>query len=110
MSGGHKHKWSYLIRYSPDYFGNHGFIRPTAVRSSVKAINIGELDERLDGLLDLGLARRDGERFFIDVAKLGFDKVLGSGQVKHPLDVKAKSFVGSAKRKIEEAGGKAIAR
>ena len=109
MSGGHKHKWSYIIRYMPDYFGKHGFTRPEAVRGSVKAINVGELDENLDKLLELGVARRDGDRFVVDVNKLGFDKVLGSGQVTRPLDVIAKSFVESAKRKLEEAGGKAVA-
>lgn len=109
MSGGHKHKWSYIIRYMPDYFGKHGFTRPAAVRGGVNAINVGELDENLDKLLELGVARREGDRFVVDVNKLGFDKVLGSGQVTRPLDVTAKSFVESAKRKLEEAGGKAIA-
>ena len=109
MSGGHKHKWSYFIRYMPDYFGKHGFTRPAAVHRSVNAINIGELDEKLEKLLELGVAKQDGDRFVIDVNKLGFDKVLGNGQVTHTLDVTAKSFVESAKRKLEEAGGKAIA-
>jgi large subunit ribosomal protein L15 len=109
MSGGHKHKWSYIIRYMPDYFGKHGFNRPAAVHSNVTAINIGELDENLDKLLELGFARQDGGRFAIDVNKMGFDKVLGNGQVTHTLDVTAKYFVESAKRKLEEAGGKAIA-
>ncbi|MFH1821641.1 MAG: uL15 family ribosomal protein [Methanobacteriota archaeon] len=109
MSGGHKHKWSYIIRYMPDYFGKHGFTRPAAVRSSVNAINVGDLDENLEKLLELGVARQEGDRFVIDVNKMGFEKVLGSGQVTHSLDVMAKSFVESAKRKLEEAGGKAIA-
>ncbi len=108
MSGGHKHKWSYVIRYMPDYFGKHGFVRPAAVRKEEKAINVGDLDERLDELLRLGVARQEGEKFMVDVGKLGFDKVLGGGQVTHAMDVTAKKFVESAKRKLEEVGGKAI--
>jgi len=109
MSGGHKHKWSYIIRYLPDYFGKHGFTRPAAVRCGLRVINVGEIDENLDKFVELGLARREGDRFFVDLNKLGIDKVLGGGQVTHQLEVTAKSFVESAKRKIEEAGGKAIA-
>lgn len=110
MSGGHKHKWSYVIRYMPDYFGKHGFVRPAAVRKEEKAINVGDLDERLDELLRLGVARQEGEKFIVDVGKLGFVKVLGGGQVTHAMDVTAKKFVESAKRKLEEVGGKAISR
>ncbi len=109
MSGGHKHKWSYILKYMPDYFGKHGFTRPAAVRSSTSAVNVGDLDENIEKLVQLGVARQDGDRFAIDVNRMGFDKVLGSGQVTHPLEITAKSFVESAKRKIEEAGGKAIA-
>lgn len=109
MSGGHKHKWSYILKYMPDYFGKHGFTRPAAVRGSVSAVNVGELDENIERLIQLGVAKQEGDKFAVDVNKLGFDKVLGSGQVTHALDVTAKSFVESAKRKIEEAGGKAIA-
>lgn len=109
MSGGHKHKWSYVIRYMPDYFGKHGFTRPAAVREETKAINVGELDERLGELVQLGVAKQEGEKFVVDVGKLGFEKILGGGRVTHPMDVTAKEFVESAKRKLEEAGGKAIA-
>lgn len=108
MSGGHKHKWSYVIRYMPDYFGKHGFKRPAAVREEIKAINVGDIDERLEELMQLGVARQEGEKFIVDVGKLGFEKVLGGGQVRRPMDVTAKKFVDSAKRKLETAGGKAI--
>ncbi|MDI6642512.1 MAG: uL15 family ribosomal protein [Candidatus Hodarchaeaceae archaeon] len=110
MSGGHKHKWAYVVRYMPDYFGKHGFTRPAAVRKEVKAINVGDLDERMEELLQLGVARQEGEKFMVDVGKLGFEKVLGGGKVTRPMDVTAKNFVESAKRKLEEAGGKAISR
>lgn len=109
MSGGHKHKWSYVIRYMPDYFGKHGFTRPTAVRRGVVAINVGEIDENLDKFIELGVAKREGDKFLVDLTKLRIDKVLGGGRVTHQLEVTAKSFVDSAKRKLEEAGGRAIA-
>jgi len=42
------------------------------------------------------------------VRKLGFDKVLGGGQVTHQLEITALNFSEHAKRKLEEAGGKAL--
>ncbi len=109
MSGGHKQKWSYVLRYMPTYFGKHGFKRPAAVRDEVKAINVGDLDENLEKLIELGVAKQEGERFVVDVKKLGFDKVLGGGRVTRPLDVTAKVIVESAKLKLEKTGGRAIA-
>lgn len=109
LSGGHKQKWSYVLRYMPEHFGKHGFTRPPAVREEARTINIGELDERLDELLQQGIARREGEKIIIDAKKLGVEKVLGGGRVTGPIEVIAKEFVESAKRKLEEAGGKAIA-
>jgi len=94
----------------PGYFGKHGFKRPAAVQKEIKAINVGELDERLEELLRLGAAKQEGEKLIIDVGKLGFDEVLGGGRVTHPLEVIAKKFVGSAKRKLEQAGGAAVSR
>jgi large subunit ribosomal protein L15 len=75
----------------------------------VSAVNVGDLDQRLEEFLQKGLAKREAERIVIDVAKLGFEKVLGGGRVTRPFDVIAKEFSESAKRKLEEAGGKAIA-
>lgn len=108
LSGGHKQKWSYILKYMPEHFGKHGFTRPSAVRRKVRAINVGELDERLEELLQMGVAKKENEKFVIDVGKLGFEKVLGGGRVTHPLEVTAQEFVELARRKLGEAGGKAI--
>jgi len=35
-------------------------------------------------------------------------KILGDGEIEHPLVVKAHRFSASARRKIEEAGGKVV--
>lgn len=44
----------------------------------------------------------------IDVTELGYDKVLGTGEVKKPVTIKARAFSENAKKKIEQAKGKAI--
>jgi len=104
----HGHMWSYIVKYEPNRFGKHGFHRPQELVREPRTINIGEIDEKIDFLLENKIAEREENRIVIDVTKLGLDKVLGKGKVTKPLIVKAKSFTTSAIKKIEEAGGKTI--
>jgi len=108
MSGGHKHKWSYVLRHMPNYFGKYGFKRPPELRREVRTINVGEIEERLDSLLETGVAKKDGEKFIIDVTELGYEKVLGGGKVTKPLVVKAKQFADLAVKKLQEVKGDAV--
>ncbi len=93
-AGGHKHKWSYVVKYDPERFGKHGFTRPFAEK--INTINLYQLDE---------LARKNKIKE-IDLAQLGFKKVLGTGKITQPITVKAKFFSENAIKKIEKAGGK----
>jgi len=108
LSGGHKQKWPHILKYMPEHFGKHGFVRPPEVSEEISSINVGELDERLDELVQQGIAKQVENKFVVDVRKLGFEKVLGGGRVTHPLEVTAGKFSEQAKRKLEEAGGKAV--
>ncbi|MEW6222287.1 MAG: uL15m family ribosomal protein [Candidatus Hadarchaeota archaeon] len=109
MSGGHKHKWSYILRYMPDYFGKHGFTMPPEIKKRPTTINVGDIDECMNELLKSGVAKLEGEKITVDASKLGVDKVLGGGRVTRPIQVAAKGFSESAKKKLEEAGGGALA-
>jgi large subunit ribosomal protein L15 len=102
-SGGHKQKWSYILRYFPDHFGKHGFF--PAERPEPVAINVGEIDERIEELLERGLAERRGERIAVDVRRLGAEKVLGGGRVEHALELRAPLVTEAARSKVEAAGG-----
>ncbi len=102
-SGGHKHKWSYILRYFPDHFGKHGFV--ARERPEPRTINVGEIDERIEELLEKGLAERKGERIAVDVSRLGVEKVLGGGKVEHALELRAPVVTETARLKVEAAGG-----
>jgi len=97
-AGMHKHKWSYVVKYEPDHFGKRGFKRPVAATKKVKAINVSGLEK---------LAVAAGKKK-INLAELGYDKVLGSGKISTALKVSAGSFSKGAVEKIEAAGGKVI--
>ncbi len=105
-AGGHKHKWTYTIKYEPDRYGKHGFKCPTSVETST--INVGDLDELADKLLTDGHAVKKDEILVIDLDELGIDKLLGSGRIQRPLTVNVKSHSQLAIKKIEEAKGKII--
>lgn len=95
-AGGHKHKWSYVVKYEPGRFGKTGFKR--LFEEKLNAINLYQIEE---------IARRENKKE-IDVSVFGFEKVLGTGKISLPLVVKAKSFSKSAIEKLEKAGGKAV--
>jgi large subunit ribosomal protein L15 len=106
MAGGHKHKWSYIIRYMPDYFGKHGFVPST--KKEISAVNIGEIDEKIEKLVEDGLATKEGNVYRVDIRKLGFSKVLGGGRITHSIEIIADEVSETAKRKIEQAGGRVL--
>jgi large subunit ribosomal protein L15 len=81
-------------------FNNYNF------RTTYALVNVGDL-ARLDAsvtevniaaLVNAGLIRADGALL----------KVLGDGEITRALKITAHKFTGSAKEKIEKAGGQAI--
>ena len=113
MRGGHgkagrkKHKWTYVIKHEPNYFGKHGFKRPWAPQS--ETMNVGDLDERMELFLAKGVAEDVENGVAINLNDLGVDKLLGAGKVNRPLIVHAQSWSKAAAQKIEQAGGQILA-
>jgi len=94
MAGSEGHRKTFLLKYRPGYGGKRGFKCKTGKK--LKSINLRNL-EKMAG---------SGKK--IDLKAMGYDKVLGTGEIKAPLEVKADFFSANAKEKIEKAGGKAI--
>lgn len=107
-AGGHKHHWTKTIVEDPEYFGRgrRGINRPKKIVYTPTFINIGEISERIDKLLEKGVAVREEGMIKVDVKKMGFDKVLGAGRIEAKLHVLAPKFTKKAAEKIEKAGGK----
>ena len=108
FAGGHKHKWSTVVKYDRDRFGKFRFPRPQQARFATNFVNVGQLDNSSDKWLEEKSVTMDDNKVFIEAGKMGFEKVLGAGKVTRPMKVVAKSFSESAKRKLEEAGGEAV--
>ena len=103
-AGFHKHGWTYVIKYEPDYFGKKGFTSPKSLKQKVNVINVGTLDELAE---KLSTEKKKG-KFFIDLENLGYTKLLGAGKVTKSLIVKVGSYSKSAAEKIKEAGGQVL--
>jgi large subunit ribosomal protein L15 len=111
MSGTKKHLWTWVTAYEPDYFGRgrRGFKRPRAVRRVIRSINLADLDKMIPELLRSGVAeeREDG-RIELDLGKIGYNKLLGRGEVSKPLLIKVESASRNAVSKLESIGGSVI--
>ena len=104
-AGFHKHKWSYVQRYEPNYFGKKGFVCPRSLRQKANAINVGKLDAMAEKIM----VEKEKGKFFIDLESLGYTKLLGTGRITKPLTVKVAACSESASRKIKDAGGEVLA-
>ena len=107
-AGMHKHYWTWVVKYAPDYFGKHGFTRPPELVPEIRGVNVGLLDAEAERLLSEGIAKEENGKVVIDVTKLGYNKVLGGGRVTRPLVVIAPRFTKAAIEKIKRAGGEAV--
>jgi len=106
MAGSKKSKWMQVSKNVKGYLGYSGFKRPAAVKSEPKIINVGDLSKRIRAWLVKGLAEDKQKKYVVDLAKPGFDKLLGSGSVSEPFEVTVDYCTEKARAKIEAAGGK----
>lgn len=107
-AGRHKHGWTYVIKHEPDYFEKKGFTSQKSLREKTNVINVGELDEIVDELAAERKLERKKKKIFLDLEKLGYDKLLGKGKITKPLMVKVSSYSEVAAKKIEGVGGQIL--
>jgi len=107
-SGYDKHGWTYVVKYKPDYFGKRGFTSPRSLGQRVNVLNVGELEELANKLAMEQKLEEKERKAFLDLDKLGYDKLLAKGRVTKPILVKIASHSKAAAKKIEEAGGRIL--
>jgi large subunit ribosomal protein L15 len=108
MAGSKKHKWTYVSKYLPGYFGRSGFKRPSCQVKHERIINVGVLNENVKSLLETGFLKKEGDSYSVNLTEQGFDKLLGAGGVSHKFIITVGVCSGKARQKIEEAGGRVI--
>jgi large subunit ribosomal protein L15 len=94
--GRHKHLWSKVVTYEPDYFGNHGFTSPQSLNKKENTLNLQKLVE---------LAETNTS---VDLTSMGYTKLLGAGRIARALTVTVPMCSKAAEEKIVQAGGKVV--
>jgi len=101
-AGKHKHFYIRTVIEEPDHFGHEQF---HALRKSdvSKWLNLKDLNQ----LMKFSKATEEG-KIVLDLDELGYEKLLGSGQVDGVFTIKVKKVSQSAKNKITQAGGEVL--
>jgi len=107
-AGFHKHGWTYVVKHEPDYFGKKGFMSPRSLGQKTNVINVGELDELIERMGAEGQLEKKGGKVLLDLDKLGYDKLLGSGHITKPILIKVASHSEEAAKKVQEVGGQIL--
>lgn len=102
QSGLHKHLYSTLLKFDPDHFG-HDSTHPPHPNIIKKWASVRDLDD-----LFAKYGKLEGNRKLIDLTSLGYDKLLGGGQVKNAYLVKVEQYTASAEDKIKKVGGEVL--
>ena len=103
-----KHKWTYVIKHDPTYWEKKGFVSTKALGKKVSIINVGKLDDLANKLESEKKLERKEKKIFLDLESLGYDKLLGTGEIAKPMLVKVASYSEAASRKLEAAGGQIL--
>lgn len=105
-AGRHKHLWSWVLRYEPDYFGYKGFTSPKQKKiKDLRCINLKDLEEIA---LKMASNVKKGEKILVDLEEMGYVKLLGEGKITIPVTVKVPLCSEIALRKIKDAGGEVL--
>lgn len=98
-----------ITRYAKEgtTIGKHGFISKS--RSSVKAVNVSYFtSDRVAKLVKEGKAHKEGNAYSVDLAALGYNKLLGTGTTPVKLKLTVATCSASAAEKVEAAGGEVV--
>ncbi len=117
-TGRFKHKKTFMWNQKklgwpdPDWRpGKDGFQRPEKVQrlTHVNAINVKDLDLRIDKLVEQGVAEKKGSTYTINLADINIQKLLGTGKISKKIEVTVEKTSAGAVEKIKKAGGKIVA-
>ena len=89
---------------NPNYFGKRGFNSVNKVEDVT--INIAHLDSTIETLIKKGKATKNKDEITVNLAELGYTKLLAAGNTKRKLFITINKASNSAEGKISKVGGK----
>ena len=89
-------------------WGAHGFKRPQTVVMANNAINLKVIEENASEWIEQGNASKKGKTISIDLKKMGYDKLLGTGVPSQAYNITISAASAKAVEKVEAAGGEIV--
>ena len=86
-----------------EYLGKHGF---KSLKKEKKAINLSNLQEKLDSLLKDNLIDKSKDIYVVDLNNLGYEKLLSKGKIYSKMEIKVKFASKNTVSKVEKSGCK----
>ncbi len=90
--------------WKEDYFGKKGF-KFKGSKVEVIPVNIQYLEENVERLVSEKLAEKSNDVYSVNLSKLGFNKLLGTGRVTKRFNISVRYASGGIISKVKEAGG-----
>lgn len=94
-------------RWGLKYFGKRGFVRKGSC-VDVVPINLRDLEDCLPRWKRENLVREEGGSLVVDLGKLGYNRLLGSGSLRTKAKIIVLKASQSAVKKVEAAGGELV--
>jgi hypothetical protein len=91
-----------MLKDDPNHFG-HSSNNPPQRNIIKKWASVRDLDD-----LYLKSGKQENDKKLLDLTALGFDKLLGGGQVKNAFSIKIGQFTSKAEEKVKNAGGELL--
>lgn len=91
--------------YGNDYFGKKGVTSRGTKKDKSDRINLQDIEMNLDNYVKSGVANKTSKGFELNLESY---KILGKGEIKEKLFIKAAGFSKQAEEKIKKTGGEII--
>lgn len=103
-AGKHKHLWIRTVIEEPDRFG-HASTNSHNRNVVSQWINVRDLDS----LIQEDESKKNSKgQYILDLNSLGYDKLLGGGQVSSKFEVRINRISEKAREKVEGSGGEVV--
>lgn len=100
------HKKTLILKlYGHKYFGKQGITSRGTQKDKTNKINVRTIQTNLNNLVKKGIAKETSKGFEINLEKY---VILGDGEIKEKLIIKAMKASKSAIEKVKKAGGEII--
>ena len=106
-AGCHKTK-RIMYERSGRVWGSQGFKRPQTTVSANNTINLRTIEENGTIWISEKMATKKGKTIFINLKKMGYDKLLGTGSASQAYKLTIESASAKAVEKTEAAGGEIV--